>query len=123
MILDKAQGAVDNLKDRPKEDKKVIAGGIAIMVIIALFFVWVILFLKKIQSGDQRLELQVGAEGEFLSDTVRQAQRDLQGMFTNTNELEAAREQSTSQQSGTQGLEQVLDTSGEERPSPFDFSR
>lgn len=120
MVLQKAQDAVGNLKDRPKEDKKVIAGGIAIMVIVALFFVWAILFLKKIQRGDQKLELQVGAEEVFLSDSVRQAQEDLQGMFSNTDELEAARDQAASQQFGSQGVEQVLDTSGEEKPSPFE---
>jgi len=119
MVMQKAQDAVGNLKDRPKEDKKVIAGGIAIMVIVALFFVWAILFLKKIQNGDQKLELQVGAEGEFLSDSVRQAQSDLQTMFSNTDELNAAREQVNSQQYQSQGVSQPVDYTGQDQQNPF----
>jgi hypothetical protein len=95
MVLQKA---VDNLKERPKEDKKVVAGSIAIMVIAVLFFGWAILFLKKIQSGDQQLEFSSGPQDEFLSESVRAAQQDLENMLSNTNELERIRDESTSRQ-------------------------
>jgi len=50
MVLQKT---VDNLKARSKDERKVIAGGVAIAVIAVLFLGWAFLFLKKIQSGNQ----------------------------------------------------------------------
>ena len=115
MVLQKA---VDNLKDRPKDERKVIAGGIAITIIAVLFFVWAILFLKKIQSGTQQLEFGGGAQDEFLSESVREAQKDLEEMFTNTGELESIREESTSRQFQEVNGEQQPDT-GADSPDPF----
>ena|SRR3989344_3355222 len=96
------QRAVNHLRERPKDEKKVVAGGIAILVIVVLFFVWSILFLKKIQNGNQSFERNTTTQGEDISTSVREAQEDLQNMFTNFGELEAAREQGTSQQSQDQ---------------------
>ncbi len=45
------QKTIDNLKDRPHEDKKVVASGIAIFVVVILFIGWGFLFLRKIQTG------------------------------------------------------------------------
>lgn len=44
--------AVNNLKERPRDEKKVIAGGVAIAVIIVLFLTWAVLFFKKIQNTE-----------------------------------------------------------------------
>ena len=110
------QKAVSNLKDRPKDEKKVVAGGIAITVIIVLFFGWAILFLKKIQSGSENLEFGGGAQDAFLSDAVREAQKNLQNNFSNTDELKAIREQSTSQQLERQGSVQLSDSEPDTDP-------
>ena len=115
MVLQKA---VDNLKDRPKDERKVIAGGIAITIIAVLFFVWAILFLKKIQSGTQQLEFGGGAQDEFLSESVREAQKDLEEMFTNTGELESIREESTARQLQDVNAGQQPD-SGSDTSDPF----
>jgi len=106
------QKAVDNLKGRPKDEKKVVAGGIAIAVIGVLLFAWAILFLKKIQSGTQDLEFVSGAQDAFLSETVREAQQSLQDSFSNIDELEAIREQSASNQSGDEGTVQLSGQDG-----------
>lgn len=45
------QKTIDNLKDRPHDEKKVVAGGIAVLVVIILFVGWGFLFLRKIQTG------------------------------------------------------------------------
>lgn len=115
MVLQKA---VNNLKDRPKDEKKVVAGGIAITVIVVLFFAWAILFLKKIQSGTQQLEFGGGAQENFLPDAVREAQKNLQNSFSNTDELNAIREQSVLQQLEAQGAVQ-LSGSAPEETDPF----
>ena len=95
MVLQKA---LDSAKDRPKDEKKVIAGGIAIFVVVALFFGWAMFFLKKIQSGEQNLEFGGGAQDEFLPESVRQAQQDIMEGFSNLEELEAIRNESTGRQ-------------------------
>ena len=47
------QKAIDNLKDKPKDDRKAVAGGIAIAVVVILFFGWAFIFFKNIQRGAQ----------------------------------------------------------------------
>ena len=108
------QRALDSAKDRPKDEKKVIAGGIAIFVVVALFFGWAIFFLKKIQSGEQRLEFGGGAQDEFLPESVRQAQQNIMEGFSNLEELEAIRNESTGRQVEGGGI--PLDTGGGEDP-------
>lgn len=43
------QKAIDNLKERPKDERTTVAGGVAIAVVIALLVGWGFLFLRKIQ--------------------------------------------------------------------------
>ena len=85
------QKAVDNLKEKPKDEKKAIAGGIAIMVIAALIFTWGFFFLKKIQSGNAE---DVGSfvPDEFSISSVREVQDELLKNFNDLNEPRAARE-------------------------------
>ena len=90
------QKAVDNLKSKPDEDKKVVAGGIAIMVMVILFIGCAFLFLKKIQRGGEDLRIGGTAQDEFNFSNVRQAQEDIMKGFTNEDELMEARQQSGS---------------------------
>src|SRR3989338_9086838 len=114
MVFQQAQNAVSNLKDRPKDEKKVVAGGIAIAVVVVLFFTWAIFFLKKIQSGEQKLEFGGGAQDEFLPESVRQAQQNIMEGFSNLEELEAIRNESTGRQVEGGGI--PLDTGGGDDP-------
>lgn len=45
------QKTIDSLKEKPHDEKKVVASGIAIAVVIILFIGWGFLFLRKIQDG------------------------------------------------------------------------
>ena len=45
------QKTLENLKDKSHDEKKVVASGIAIAVVIILFVGWGFLFLRKIQDG------------------------------------------------------------------------
>ena len=91
------QKAVDNLKGKPTEDKKAVAGGIAIMVMIILFLGWGFFFIKKIQRGGTDLRIGGGAQDEFNFSSVKQAQEDIMKGFSNEDELRDARQRSGSQ--------------------------
>ncbi|OGG77875.1 hypothetical protein A3B35_00605 [Candidatus Kaiserbacteria bacterium RIFCSPLOWO2_01_FULL_54_24] len=87
------QKAVDNLKDKSSDEKKVVAGGIAIAVVAVLFVGWAILFLKKLQRGGELQQLGGGAQDEFLGSSIREAQDALMRDFSDIDELRATREQ------------------------------
>jgi len=91
------QKAVDNLKGKSDDDKKVVAGGIAITIVALLLLGWAFLFFKKVQRGNQELQFGGTAQDEFNFSNVRQAQQDLMKGFTNEDELTEVRQQSGSQ--------------------------
>jgi len=92
------QKAIDNLKDKPKDDKKAIAGGIAIALLIVLVFGWAFFFLRKIQRGDEQLQFGGGQQQEFLGSSVRDAQEALIQDFTDIDELRRVRNEGGSGQ-------------------------
>ena len=94
MVLQKA---VDNLKDKSKDEKKAVAGGLAILVVVALFAGWAILFLKKIQRGGEVQSLGGGAQDEFLNSSIRDAQSALMRGFSDIDDLRGVRDQSGQQ--------------------------
>lgn len=98
MVLQKA---VDNLKDKPKDDRKAVAGGIAVAVVAVLFFGWAFLFLKKLQNTSIQ-GFDEGAQSEFNFSSVRDAQRELlenySGQSANDAELRAIRDQAAANQ-------------------------
>lgn len=118
MVLQKA---VDNLKDKPKEDRKAIAGGIAITIVVLLLAGWTFLFFKKIQRGGE-LQLGGSAQDEFLGSSVREAQKDLIEGFSGFDELKRVREQSAEryQPAQEQGYYQQSETDAFGRPSGSD---
>jgi hypothetical protein len=72
------QQTINNLKERPKDERKAVASGIAITVVVVLLAAWLILFFKRIQSGSQQVNLDFGAQNEFNPTAVRQAQDAIQ---------------------------------------------
>lgn len=46
------QNTVNNLRERPRDERKVIAGVTAITVIAVLFIGWAVFFFKKIQNTE-----------------------------------------------------------------------
>ena len=59
------QKAINNLRERPKEERSAVAGGIAVAVVIILFLAWAILFFKRIQDNRPQIQPQ---------DTLQQVQ-------------------------------------------------
>ena len=78
MVLQKA---VDNLKDKPKDERTAVAGGVAITVVIILFIAWGIFFFRRIQNGTQEVNLSGGAQDQFNFTSVKQAQQQLQNTY------------------------------------------
>lgn len=93
------QKTINNLKDKPNDDKKVVAGGIAIAVVIALFLGWAFFFFKKIQRGEVAPNLGGGAQSEFDFSSVREAQQQLLQDVSAIDELRNVRDQSVEQSS------------------------
>lgn len=87
------QKTINNLKDKPKDERKAVAGGIAIAVVAILFIGWTFFFFKSIQRGTQLQQLDGGAASEFYSTTVQEAQQQLMEGFSDFDELRALREQ------------------------------
>lgn len=92
MVLQKAQKAVDNLKEKPEEDKKTIAGGVAISVVIILLIGWGILFFNKIQRGDD-LQFESIVPEEFRNTSFDEAQSQLLEGYAGFDELRTVRDQ------------------------------
>jgi hypothetical protein len=104
------QKTINNLKQRPEEDKKVIAGGIAIAVVSVLLIAWVFLFLKRIQTGEQSIQLGGGIPSEFDFSSVEEAQKQLQQVyFDTTSELRELRDAAVSQQVPQQAVQEEGD--------------
>lgn len=55
------QDKIDSLKEKPHEEKRAVAGGIAVAVVIVLLVGWAFLFLRNIQKGAEIPTLQGGA--------------------------------------------------------------
>ena len=73
------QNAVNNLKERPRDEKKVIAGGVAIAVIVILFLVWAFLFFKKIQNAEP---IQLDTIAEDFTDSFPNTDSGTSGSVT-----------------------------------------
>ena len=109
------QKAIDNLKDKPKDDRKAVAGGIAIGIVLLLLLGWGFFFFKRVQSGAQLQQLGGGAQDEFNFSSVREAQEQLMQDFSDFDELRTAREQSGAQYQGTAVEQEAYEGS----PDPF----
>lgn len=86
------QKTIDTLKEKPNDEKKAVAGGIAFAVVVILFFGWAFFFFKKIQGGAPQ-QLGGNAADEFLGTSVRDAQHALMQDFSDLDELRRARDQ------------------------------
>lgn len=96
------QKAVDNLKDKSKEEKTVVASGIAIGVVVILLAAWGFMFVKKMQKGTE-LDLSGNRPSEFDFESVKQAQQQLKQDFQQSaEELRAIRDSAVSNQIQTQ---------------------
>jgi len=83
VVLDKA---VDNLKERSKDERQVVAGGVAVTVVVILLIGWAVLFFKRIQAGSQQVNFESGAQEEFNFSSTREAQEAIQNYDSQSGE-------------------------------------
>lgn len=70
------QKTIDNLKDRPHDEKKAVASGIAISVIVILLIGWGFVFIRNVQNTPTpSLENGVVPVDQFNMDLIRGSER------------------------------------------------
>lgn len=108
MVLEKT---VDNLKDRSKDERQVVAGGIAVTVVVVLLVGWAVIFFKRIQSGSQQVNFESGAQEEFNFSATREAQQAIQNsQGTGGEDLSRLRYDAAANQVGGQIYLQEIDS-------------
>ena len=91
MASDKTAGAPGN---KPDEQKKAVASGIAVAVVIILVVVWAFFFIRKVRDGVTLDQVGTSAQQEFQFQNVKEAQQDLQGSYGSAaEELKRLREE------------------------------
>lgn len=87
------QKTLDNLKDRPHDEKKAVAGGIAIAVVVVLMIAWGFLFLRNIKKGaPASLENGAVPTDQFNMNLIKDAAQQLSQGYSNTQDLRDVRD-------------------------------
>lgn len=76
------QNSIDNLKQKPKDERTAVASGIALSVVIVLLIAWVIGFFHKIQNGAIKPTFESGAQSAFNPAGVNEAQQAINEEYT-----------------------------------------
>jgi hypothetical protein len=71
------QKTVNNLKERPRDERKAVAGGLAIMVVIILLLGWAIFFFKKLQRDAVKNNFGSNTQLDFDLASIREGQQQL----------------------------------------------
>lgn len=82
------QSSIDTLKEKPHDEKKAVASGIAIGVVIILLAGWGFLFLRKIQKGAGTPTLSGTAvpQDQFDAQFLEQTQQQLNEMYQSASQ-------------------------------------
>ena len=96
------QSAIDNLKDKPHDEKKVVASGIAIGVVVILLIGWGFLFIRKIQRGTMpTLQGSAVPQDQIDSSFIRETQQQINQYYQNSqDQLKNIRDSSAQNQVG-----------------------
>jgi hypothetical protein len=84
MVVEKT---LNNLREKPHNEKTAVAGGIAVAVVIILLVGWGFFFLRKVQRESVRtLEGTAVPSDQFNLDLIRDTERQLSEMYENSAE-------------------------------------
>ena len=80
MVLRKT---VDNLKTRPRHERRAVARGIAVTVVVILFAGWVILFFRNIRENGIQIEpIDVPQPAAFDTESLTAVKEQIQNSFS-----------------------------------------
>ena len=97
------QSTLNNLKEKPHDEKKAVASSIAIGVVILLLVGWGFLFIRKIQRGTATPVLESGVvpTDQFDAAFLRSTQDKINQLNQNSSqELQEIRDAAASNQAG-----------------------
>jgi len=81
------QRTIDSLKEKPHEEKRVVAGGIAIGIVVILLIGWGFIFLRNIQRGAMpTLQGSTVPEDQLNTDFIRQTQQQINQYYQSSAE-------------------------------------
>jgi hypothetical protein len=107
------QKTIDSLKEKPHEEKKVVAGGIAVAVVLVLLIGWGFLFLRKIQKGTMpTLQTNTVPVDQFDANFLRETQQQINELYQDRNPLDELRDMGNL--NNTQGVEVQTSPSGDD---------
>lgn len=86
------QKAINNLKERPKDERATVAGGVAVGIVIILLLGWGFLFLKKIQREGPSYDFGPTSIKDFGWNELKAVGEGIQGgPYNPQNELRSLR--------------------------------
>lgn len=81
------QKTINNLKERPKDEKTAVATGAAVFVVAVLLFFWGLWFVQKAKRGGE-FDTYIGTKQDvFLTPAVREAEKVLQDTMRPNDDL------------------------------------
>jgi hypothetical protein len=89
------QQKFNQLKDAPHEDKKAVAGGIAVAVVVILIFAWGFLFLRNVRNTNlPSLENAAVPTDQFNMNLIRNTERN-QAIYDPEQDIRNLRDSAT----------------------------
>lgn len=90
------QQSIDSLKEKPHDEKKAVASGIAVGVVVILLIGWGFLFIRKIQKGTiPTLETSAVPQDQYDAAFIEQTQQQISNLYQNSaDQLRAIRDES-----------------------------
>ena len=82
------QSTIDTLKDKPHDEKRAVAGGIAVAVVAILLVGWAFMFLRNIQRGSEIPTLQGAAvpEDQLNAQFIQATQQQLDEYYQQSDD-------------------------------------
>lgn len=114
------QEKLNQLKGAPHEDKKVVAGGIAVFVVVVLIIAWGFFFLRKIQRTDlPSLENTTVPTDQFNLDLLRDSQNAYTDSYQPSDDIRNLRDSAAENEVGTEASMEASPAESSQEPDSF----